>query len=80
MLEQNGQVLMFFSELGQEVFCSSLLFAQEKINVYSLHFIYVHIPVLFFSVFLSGLAKRVGARLLLASTSEVYGGKKKTSL
>lgn len=23
-----------------------------------------------------GLAKRVGARLLLASTSEVYGGKK----
>lgn len=77
MLEQNGQVHMFFSELGQEVFCSSLLFAQEKINVYSLHFIYLHIPVLFF-VFLSGLAKRVGARLLLASTSEVYGGKKKT--
>ena len=28
-----------------------------------------------FSLFLLGLAKRVGARLLLASTSEVYGGK-----
>lgn len=28
-------------------------------------------------VWLLGLAKRVGARLLLASTSEVYGGKKK---
>lgn len=30
----------------------------------------------FFVFMHTGLAKRVGARLLLASTSEVYGGKK----
>lgn len=34
------------------------------------------ITLLFCFVCVLGLAKRVGARLLLASTSEVYGGKK----